>query len=84
MSLSSFFSSFLNVVHADAAEKEEVAKEEIAKEEVVVVEATQTEEVEQAAVVEEEEEEAEDVSAIHTTCSFSPLMFFSTVAPSNP
>lgn len=49
MSLSSFFSSFLNVVHADAEEKEEV------------VVSTQTEEVQQAA--EEEAEEPEDVSA---------------------
>lgn len=59
MSLSSFFSSFLNVVHADAEEKEEV------------VESTQTEGVEQA---EEEAEDPEDVRAIHTTCSVSPLM----------
>ncbi|KAN0080162.1 hypothetical protein V8E55_009728 [Tylopilus felleus] len=46
MSLSSFFSSFVNVVHADAEEKEEV------------VESTQAEVVEQ---VEEEPEEPEDV-----------------------
>ncbi|KAI9573470.1 Non-heme 11 kDa protein of cytochrome bc1 complex [Boletus coccyginus] len=49
MSLSSFFSSFLNVVHADAEEKEEVP------------ESTQVEEVEQA---EEEEEEPEDLHPV--------------------
>ncbi|KAF8417888.1 hypothetical protein L210DRAFT_3543841 [Boletus edulis BED1] len=49
MSLSAFFSSFLNVVHADAEEKEEV------------VESTQSEEVAQ---VEEEAEEPEDLHPV--------------------
>ncbi|KAG8215154.1 Non-heme 11 kDa protein of cytochrome bc1 complex [Butyriboletus roseoflavus] len=57
MSLSSFFSSFLNVVHADAEEKEEV------------IESTQAEEVEQA---EEEAEEPEDLQpAIQDECKSS-------------
>lgn len=66
MSLSSFFSSFVNVVHADAEEKEEV------------VESTQAEVVEQ---VEEEPEEPEDVSAIPTTCCISSLMLSRQVYP---
>lgn len=61
MSLSSFFSSFLNVVHADAEETEEV------------VESTQVEEVAQAV---EEEEEPEDVSETYPTWFFTPLMLF--------
>lgn len=63
MSLSSFFSSFLNVVHADAEEKEEE----------VIVESTPEEEVviEQVA---EEEEEPEDVSVNCTTCFVSMLI----------
>ena len=69
MSLPSFFSSFLNVVHADAEEKEEV------------VESTQVEEVEQ---VEEEAEEPEDVSVINTPDSFPCSCFSLLVATSNP
>lgn len=68
MSLSSFFSSFLNVVHADAEEKEEVA------------EATQAEEVAQP---EEEAEEPEDVSETPEFNSLPCLHFFSSVSSSN-
>jgi uncharacterized protein YfdQ (DUF2303 family) len=62
MALSSFFSSFLNVVHADVEEEKEV-------------ESTQAEVVVEQVTV-EEEEEPEDVSVNRTTCFVSMLMIF--------
>jgi ubiquinol-cytochrome c reductase subunit 6 len=61
MSVSSFFSSFLNTVHGDAPEEKQPEKEE------EVVEAEPSKESEEA-----EEEEAEDVG-LHSEC----FVFFS-------
>lgn len=69
MSFSSFFSSLLTVVHADAAEETEE-----------IVASTQVEEVEQA---EEEVEEPEDVGATNTIFSFHCSCFRLSVTSRN-
>ena len=62
MSLSSFFSSFVSTVYADAPAEEPEAKEEVA-----------AEEVEEVAVEEEEEGEPEDVSSF-CICLYNTLL----------